>query len=73
MLFIDSSVRLKYDRQLEHGLEPKRDSNAYHSPWLAGVYESAHVCVHVRACVYVVQVLFQTYLLLLNIKLFPKK
>lgn len=50
MLFIDSSTRLKYDRQLEYSLEPKCDSNAHHSPWLAGVYERVHLCVHVRAC-----------------------
>lgn len=45
VVFIDSSVRLKYDRQLEHTWNQSVIQVLTHTPWLAGVSEHACVCV----------------------------
>lgn len=57
MLFIDSSVRLKYDRQLEHAWNQSVIQVLTRVPvWLACVCVCA--CARGRACVWVVQVFF---------------
>lgn len=59
MLLIDSSVRLKYDRQLEHTWNQSVTQVLTTVPaWLACTSVHLRVCTCVRACVYVVQVLF---------------
>lgn len=47
MLFIDSSVRLKYDRQLEHAWNQSVIQVLTKGPRLAGVCVCVHMGVHV--------------------------